>query len=354
MSQDAMDELPYETLLAPLIRALSVDGSVLSMHFADGDPGRALACTGGVVGGDLTSAIIDHASGLARRPSLSDTQLMQRAWLGRVGPDQRPLLTLVFEGGQLRSKVIFSAVFGDKGPPDRKLIVATLRRLMPMLEAYFLLWQRLRATEHRNADLHAALDAIDLGVILVDRDGAPLVTNAAAASLLREGRFLRQRGTTLHASDLRQTMRLQAALAAAISHHGERVPASQADHDAALIKLTVEDDHVIVAALSASRPADEPGAVAAMLIVLKPGGGLKTMAVSACRLFGLSSVETGLACHLAAGQSLAEASESMRIRENTARSYLKQIFAKTNVNRQIDLVRLLLSSIIRVRVGEII
>lgn len=63
-----------------------------------------------------------------------------------------------------------------------------------------------------------------------------------------------------------------------------------------------------------------------------------------CQLYELSKVEARLACHLATGMTLSEAARTMRIKDPTARTYLKQIFAKTATHRQTDLVRLLLCS----------
>jgi DNA-binding CsgD family transcriptional regulator len=51
---------------------------------------------------------------------------------------------------------------------------------------------------------------------------------------------------------------------------------------------------------------------------------------------------------LAIGKSLQEAAEAMRIKDQTARSYLKQIFLKTDTKRQAELVRLMLTSHLRI------
>ena len=67
----------------------------------------------------------------------------------------------------------------------------------------------------------------------------------------------------------------------------------------------------------------------------------------ACKLYALTPVETRLACLLARGVSLAEAAEAMHVREQTARSYLKQIFLKTETKRQAELVWLMLKSSVR-------
>ena len=250
-------------------------------------------------------------------------------------------------------------VFGRDRMPERAVIAAALRRFLPICEAYFGLWLRSRRQSRENDDLKGALNAIDLGVVLVDQAGAACFVNAAAQTLLAEGRFVRRRGAAIHATDLRGTIRLQAAIGAAIASNaddasGDARRRQHSGQGSALLKLGAGTDQLIVAALPADRPADAPGSVAAMLIMLKPDVEADKVATPACKLFGLSIVETQLACHLVAGNSVSEASKAMRIRESTGRSYLKQIFVKTNVNRQAELVRVLLTSIIRARTrGEV-
>jgi DNA-binding CsgD family transcriptional regulator len=86
---------------------------------------------------------------------------------------------------------------------------------------------------------------------------------------------------------------------------------------------------------------------AAAIYLFDPGQDLQLRLEPACRFYGLSPVETRLACCLAEGGSVVEAAERIRVREQTARSYLKQIFIKTATNRQAELVSLLLKSCIR-------
>jgi DNA-binding CsgD family transcriptional regulator len=63
------------------------------------------------------------------------------------------------------------------------------------------------------------------------------------------------------------------------------------------------------------------------------------------RLFGLTPTEALLATLLANGLTLTEAAEKLDVTENTVRSYAKKIFAKVGVNRQTELVRLILTSV---------
>jgi DNA-binding CsgD family transcriptional regulator len=45
-------------------------------------------------------------------------------------------------------------------------------------------------------------------------------------------------------------------------------------------------------------------------------------------------------CHLAAGLSVGDAATRMRVKVDTARAYLKQVFAKTGTHRQASLLQL--------------
>ena len=63
------------------------------------------------------------------------------------------------------------------------------------------------------------------------------------------------------------------------------------------------------------------------------------------KLFGLTPTEAYLASLLANGFTLQEAAIKLDITENTVRSYCKRIFAKMGINRQADLVRIILKSV---------
>jgi DNA-binding CsgD family transcriptional regulator/PAS domain-containing protein len=62
-------------------------------------------------------------------------------------------------------------------------------------------------------------------------------------------------------------------------------------------------------------------------------------------LYGLTDAEAEIATLLSAGHSIEEAAEVRGVKLSTARSQLKSVFAKTGVNRQSDLLRLLLNNV---------
>ncbi len=59
-------------------------------------------------------------------------------------------------------------------------------------------------------------------------------------------------------------------------------------------------------------------------------------------LFALTSREQDIACLLADGYSLCEASDVLCVSQQTVRSHLKQIFCKTGTHRQAALIRSLI------------
>jgi DNA-binding CsgD family transcriptional regulator len=83
---------------------------------------------------------------------------------------------------------------------------------------------------------------------------------------------------------------------------------------------------------------------AALLIVAKPEITRLPTSVLLQELLDLSPAEARLARNLAAGLSIAEAACGNAISESTARTQLKNVFAKTGLSRQSDLVSLLLRS----------
>lgn len=60
-------------------------------------------------------------------------------------------------------------------------------------------------------------------------------------------------------------------------------------------------------------------------------------------LYGLTPAEANVACEFAMGYSYKEVARRLNISEDTVRAHIKQIYHKTRVNRQSDLVRLILS-----------
>lgn len=332
---DVRDEADDWRIVEPLAAALGAAGAVVTLHktgagtealFKSGDAredialaAEAAASAGAFVarGGDRN----DRAPGI--RPSLD-------ALNGNCD-----VLRLLFRAARGDACLTVSILFYT-----RKLRQATgtnevLSRFLPGLDAYCRLWLR-NASETRLAEgLRDSLHLIGAGVVLVDDRSRIIFANRAAEQILGDATILRRHGSSLAATSLPETMKLQAALAHAIL---DRTTGG----GPTLIRFPGKGDRSLIVCV-VPNPAREEAA--ATLLLLDPAHDQSGMLESVCRLYGLSPVECRLACLLTSGATLQEASERMRVKEQTARAYLKQIFAKMGTSRQADMVRLILSSL---------
>jgi DNA-binding CsgD family transcriptional regulator len=104
---------------------------------------------------------------------------------------------------------------------------------------------------------------------------------------------------------------------------------------------------LILTVLNTDLPAVDADDPAVIVYVLDPEHDVRKMLAPVYRLYQLTDVESRLSSELVSGASLGEAAAAISVRPHTARGYLKQIFAKTQTNRQADLIRLLLASAAR-------
>ena len=65
-------------------------------------------------------------------------------------------------------------------------------------------------------------------------------------------------------------------------------------------------------------------------------------------LFGLLPSEARLAWELAQGRTIAEAATELNLTLETARNYSKKIYSKTGARGQVELVRIILTSVLAI------
>lgn len=71
------------------------------------------------------------------------------------------------------------------------------------------------------------------------------------------------------------------------------------------------------------------------------------MRVALNEMYDLSPVEADIALGISRGRTMVQLASDLNLSENTIRSYSKPIYAKLGVSRQVDLVRILLTSLAR-------
>ncbi|WP_179400888.1 helix-turn-helix transcriptional regulator [Burkholderia guangdongensis] len=209
-----------------------------------------------------------------------------------------------------------------------------IRRLMPHLKQTLRLMMR---TESLRAGLFAgdrALDAMEQGVVVIDRRNEVVFCNRSAQAWLGTQRTARASGRRIETAGFWK----DALLAAMERVRVHRRPES----------LTVRDArqtwHLTVLALpSAERGAPAFRAADLMLTVTCAQRTAAATERQLAQMFGLTPAEARLAHGLATGLSLDEHAAAGGITTTTARNQLRAVLAKTGQRRQQDLVRMLVS-----------
>lgn len=206
--------------------------------------------------------------------------------------------------------------------------------------------------DRRRCALEAALQQSECGVVIISADQTVLFANASAQAILDSGDGMELRRNALRPTRYHDAVRFHAALDAVVAPPRHRE--SQRERGAMLLLERTGAERPLIAVIApanrghasdvgAGGDADAPSSGAAAIVrLMRPETSFAHGFETICQLHGLSPVETQLVASLARGMTLGEAATSMRIKTDTARTYLKQVFAKTDMHRQTDLLQLFL------------
>jgi DNA-binding CsgD family transcriptional regulator len=194
----------------------------------------------------------------------------------------------------------------------------------------------------------AAIDQDKCGVVAVTAEGRPVVMNGAAADLLSQAKVVQLAHGIVRPTHYSDAIRFHAALDSVT----RRGAGFRLRRDAMIMLLNGYGRASSLVVSIAPLPVRARGTAdedpIAIIHLFRPVLSVEGLG-AVCRLVGLSPTDAKLAGHLYRGHTIAEAASAMRIKIETARSYLKQIFAKTDTHRQADLLALLYqySSVVR-------
>jgi DNA-binding CsgD family transcriptional regulator/PAS domain-containing protein len=212
--------------------------------------------------------------------------------------------------------------------------------LMPHLQAADRLTQRLSKANMLAATAFSVLDALHHAVFLLDQDGRILHCNRVADALLHRGDTLISRRGVLHAASSTHTNRLATLLARAAGRGG--LPPG-----AGALRLApgTREGGLALLAMPFRQEAEWSliQAPAVLLCVTDLDGLPPPPGRQIAELFGLTAAEGVLAADLLAGLDLREIAERRGRSINTVRTHLARLMAKTDVKRQSELMRLLVS-----------
>ncbi|RDE06319.1 helix-turn-helix transcriptional regulator [Sphingomonas aracearum] len=225
----------------------------------------------------------------------------------------------------------------------RSALIVQMPAFVSMLAAHAAMLMDLAEERTRARAVAAALDQQDGAVFVLRRDHTVLFANRSAHLLLERKAGLQLSRAKLRPLGYKEAVRFETAVDCVVdaAHAGP----SAARSAAMLLLLPVSGGErrlaVTIAPVDRGAPGMLPDKAAAIVCVQPDGEQLNHGVEAICQAYALSPVEVQLVCHLAAGLSVADTASRMKVKIDTARAYLKQVFAKTGTNRQASLLQLI-------------
>ena len=196
------------------------------------------------------------------------------------------------------------------------------------------------------------LDLIDFGIVLYGRRGTPVFVNEAARRITAQNDGVVLDARKLSFLDARVDQAFQDMVSAL---YRRDVPLSA--KTGGTLKVPRVSGGQAYGAVVVPLPAHKNvigGSASAAVFLFDPTANRTAAITMFVSSYDLSRAEAELAHRLALGDTLEEAATRRGISRNTAKGLLRSIFAKTNTNRQSELVSLLLRSVagINLRDGQ--
>ncbi|MBP6031415.1 MAG: helix-turn-helix transcriptional regulator [Sphingobium sp.] len=334
------DQEELTRVLDEIAEAMNGRGALFSLHPDDGEEPRVLHMGDGLKPWTADIEAMVERGQLWPMPDAGEMHIWWRC-PPSIGCDTALSVPIRRVGGH--SRLVITTFFDSLTPATQQAAEQAYLRRRPFAVGYFRLWQIANTGHNHMLALQAALNLNDMAIMLLDRTSRIVFANNRAQEVLAEADGLCRRQNRVAATTVGDSIKLASAvdhvIAAGAAGRSLRAP---------LFRISRSNErHLVVAVLPTDHPPADAQDVAAILYVIDPGVDLENQLPPVCKLFRMSPLETRLTCHLAAGATLQEAAGLLRLKEQTARSYLKQIFVKTDTNRQADLIRTMLSSLMR-------
>lgn len=327
------------SVAAAMCRLIGADQMALYMvdhRTGQAEPAPAWTPPGSLAADDC--ALLLESSDLLRVSPAGGT------WLPEKAADGRATLAVVLGRRRGRTALLVSH-FSRMTAGARARASRLIPDLVTLIGHHASVHERLRRLEEENAAASAALDHGECGIVAVAADGTPVFCNTAAERFLAAGDGLQLRRGEVRPTGYAEAIRFRAALDEVADAPGAGAAAgAERDRPRAMAMLLPRRDGgrpTILAIAPARGRARATTRASAILYILEAGQQAPARMDAVCRLHGLSRVETSLIRHLVGGLTLSEAAGEMHVKPETARAYLKQVFAKTGTHRQVDLVALI-------------
>lgn len=246
---------------------------------------------------------------------------------------------LPMEGGH-------QAVLGIHRPRDAKDYVADdarrLGRLLPHLQRALEVRRRLQQAEQARHSIHAVLDRLSLGVIMLAASGRLLHVNAAADAILRGDDGLTRTPDGLRAANREDDRRLQE-LIGALRQAGSE--SRSAGGHLRVRRPSGRQAYAVMLAPVGPSVMGEQNMPAILVFVSDPGQKIASDLAVLSELFGFTPAEGRLVLALLAGMAPPEFARQTGVTYNTVKTLLGRAMARTESRSQLELVLLVAGAI---------
>lgn len=224
---------------------------------------------------------------------------------------------------------------------------ALLQKLYPVLRRIAEVRRHLGRVAIQRDEARGALDALAMGIVIVDQDLRIAYANEGADEILAEpeGALSLRQGRVFARQP--STQRQFKQLVEAMAHGG---PDPLAPRRSSMILHGSDRAHSLSACVMPAALSPVPaGSHSKIMIALRRLEMATDIVACARQLFDLTETEAKFASALASGLSLTEAADAQGVRISTARTHLARIFQKTDTRQQSQLVSLLRSAALPLR-----
>jgi DNA-binding NarL/FixJ family response regulator len=178
----------------------------------------------------------------------------------------------------------------------------------------------------------ALIDQHPFGVVILDLDQQVQLANQPARLFFKDSNVIAMVGGRMILNNTHDAIRMHVTLRSVLA-------AREEDGEHKMIAIAGSTGAPLL--LSISRLAAAP--TSAAIIITQPSGSTESDIQPLAEHFGLSPVEVRVVSQLVKGLSVQEAATCLHLKVQTVRTYLKQIFHKMGVHRQIELMQLMRS-----------
>lgn len=241
---------------------------------------------------------------------------------------------------------------GRRATPFDRTAAETLQRLLPHIGRALQVRARLSALHGADiAASSAALDRLPFGVVQLSASGRLVTANRAALAMLgeRDGLLLATAG--VHAAQAGDDARLQRAIRCAARATAGDAGCGAGDYLRILRPSGRQPYAVVAAPLGLDRGFERSvltgeHTAAVLLLITDPEAAPRIESQALSTLFGLTPAEARLVSLLATGLPLPAIARRLGVSFETARTQLARARAKTDTVSQVDLVRLVLTTLV--------